>query len=164
MQSEIDNAIALSKANESLRQEAAAFDQSLIQYRQWMRVRRAMLWTGVALLPAVMVVCTLILTYHERFTATTVSAASAALLVDSLGIVGAVWKGTIGLAAPTVPVPITQMPNGSVRSATYQVPGQLSPSDEAAIDDEIANDQEEAQSWRTDEPREPREDGRVTSG
>jgi predicted metal-dependent hydrolase len=110
MRPEATDAIALSHANENLRQEAAAFDLSLTQYRQWMRVRRAMLWAAVVLLPAVMGVAALIIIHHDRFPPETVLMAASALLVDSLGIVGALWRATLRFAAPAVPVPITQLP------------------------------------------------------
>jgi hypothetical protein len=106
-----EKGILLATANEQLRQEAAAFDAQLKQYEMWMRARRAMLWTGICLLPAVMVISSLILLFHEAFTTTTVSAAGGALFVDAVGIIGAVWKGTMSLETPSAPAAVTKQPN-----------------------------------------------------
>lgn len=110
MATNADQAILLAQANERLRQEAAAFDESMRQYRLWMRVRRAMLWVGTALLPSIMAASVLILIFHERFATGTVTAAAAALFVDSLGVVGAIWKSVAGLAPPEAPRPISNEP------------------------------------------------------
>jgi hypothetical protein len=105
--SELDDGIRLAQANERLRQEAAAFQAHLDQYHLWMRARRALLWVGIALLPAMMVISVLVLFYHDKFPAAAVTAASGALFVDALGIIGAVWKGIMTLDPPAAPAPIT---------------------------------------------------------
>jgi hypothetical protein len=109
MNPDLDRGILLAKANEQLRQESLAFETQLRQYQLWMRVRRAMLWTGVALLPLIMIICALVLFFHESFSSAVVTAAAAALFVDSLGIVGAVWKGAMSLEPPAPPRPLTNL-------------------------------------------------------
>lgn len=112
MSSEFEQSLILAEANERLRQEGAAFDTLQEQYAREMRVRRAMLWTAVILLPAVMSICIFVLVRYEDFDQLTVAMASGALFVDALGLVIMIWRATIRMQPPKVPAPITQVNYG----------------------------------------------------
>lgn len=132
----LDRDIQLAAANEQIRQEAAAFETQLRQYQLWMRARRAMLWTGVGLLPAVVLACSYVLLFHESFSSTVVATAGAALFVDSLGIVGAVWKGAMSLEPPAPPVPLTSLAAGRTSMAdTGEDDGRLATAQEGIEND-----------------------------
>ena len=102
-----EGAIMLAQAVERLRQETAAFDESMRQYRLWMRVRRSLLWVGIALLPAAIATSAMVIALHERFSAVAVAAASSALFVG-VGAVAAMWKIMAGLAPLEAPRPTSE--------------------------------------------------------
>lgn len=105
MTSPTDDTIALARAAETLRQERETFDQRKAQDRRWHVQRLAMGWMAFAALPFIAAVCGWVIFNHEDFTPATVSLAAAALLVDTLGLVGAVWRGILGKGPePLAPV------------------------------------------------------------
>jgi hypothetical protein len=100
------DALRVARATEQLRQEAAAFDQHAAQAKCWFRVRFAI---GVMAPIALAVTCfaaTFIIVDHSAFDVWAVRLAAGALLVDVLGIVGAVARIVLG-KGPRELAPIT---------------------------------------------------------
>jgi len=78
--------------NERLRQERETFNQHKDHQNHWFRLRLVMGYTSVILLLAIMGVSTYILFNISSFSGSVVTAAGAALFVDSLGLVVSIWK------------------------------------------------------------------------
>lgn len=101
-----ERTIALSQQSERLRQERETFDQAKEKDRRSFRLRLAMGWVACGMLPAVAVACFIVLTFHEQFADGTVTLAAAALFVDVLGCVVAVWQAFAG-GKPETLAPVT---------------------------------------------------------
>jgi hypothetical protein len=74
-------------------------------------LRLAMGWTAVGVLPFVDGICGWMIFHHQSFTRGTITAATTALLVDTLGLVGTVWRIVLG-KGPESLGPITSTPRG----------------------------------------------------
>jgi hypothetical protein len=94
------DAIELAHAAERLRQEREVFDQKKAQDRKMFILRLTMGWTAVALLVAICAFSGFIICDNNEFSSETVTAATSALLVEALGLVGAIWRGTAGRPSP----------------------------------------------------------------
>jgi hypothetical protein len=84
--------VVLARATEQLRQERETFDQAKQHEGRWFVLRLVMGYAAVLLLAAIMVVASYILFNALLFPTAVVTAAGAALFVDVLGLLIAVWK------------------------------------------------------------------------
>jgi membrane-associated HD superfamily phosphohydrolase len=84
--------VVLARATEQLRQERDTFDQARQHEARWFILRLVMGYAAVALLLAVILVASYIIFSASHFPAAVVTAAGAALFVDVLGLLIAVWK------------------------------------------------------------------------
>ena len=82
----------LLRLEEQLRQERETFDHRKLQDARWFVLRLRMGYTAAVMLPVVALACAYVLLNHPQFPASVVTSAGAALLVDVLGLVVAVWK------------------------------------------------------------------------
>jgi hypothetical protein len=98
MADDLRRAIAVEDAAERIRQERETFDQLKRQDARWFTVRLVAAWIAVLMLPVVFVTTVSIVLRHTAYPASVVTAASAALFVDVLGIAGTVWKGAFSRA------------------------------------------------------------------
>lgn len=103
------DAVILAQAEERLRQERELFDQRKAQDRKTFALRLAMGWTAVALLVAICAFAGYIILNRTSFDGTTVTVATSALLVEALGLVIAIWRGTMG-RGPSELEPTTAAP------------------------------------------------------
>lgn len=83
---------ALLRLEEQLRQERETFDHRKLQDSRWFALRLRMGYTAAVMLPLVALACAYVLLNHPQFPPSVVTSAGAALLVDVLGLVVAVWK------------------------------------------------------------------------
>jgi hypothetical protein len=105
----VTDTIALAREQEQLRQERETFDQRKKQDGRWFLLRLAMGWTAVALLPGIGVTSGWIIFHYAQFAASTVTVATGALLVDTLGLVLSVWRIVLGRGPESLgPVTATQ--------------------------------------------------------
>jgi hypothetical protein len=109
----IPEAIRLEQAGERLRQERETFNQSKSQVERWFRLRLAMGWTAVALLPSMLTVSGYVIFNHDRFTTNTVAAASSAIFVDGIGFLIAVWKIVLNPGSTSTLSPVTTIGGGT---------------------------------------------------
>jgi hypothetical protein len=86
------NSTIIARASEQLRQERETFDQRKKHESMWFVLRLIMGYASVLLLSVILIVASYIIFHSDRFSATVITAASAALFVDALGLVVAVWK------------------------------------------------------------------------
>ncbi len=93
---EANIAVVLARAEERLRQERELFDQKKAQDRKMFVLKLTMGWTAVALLVAICAFAGYIILNNHDFNGATVATASSALLVEALGLAGAIWRGTFG--------------------------------------------------------------------
>jgi len=84
--------IKIERAMEQLRQEREIFGQRKAQESRWFILRLTMGYASVALLLAVIIICSIVLFRSSKFPEFTVKAAGAALFVDVLGLLIGVWK------------------------------------------------------------------------
>lgn len=84
--------VVLARATEQLRQERETFDQAKRHEGRWFILRLVMGYAAVILLTAIMMVASYILFSAAAFPGGVVTAAGAALFVDVLGLLVAVWK------------------------------------------------------------------------
>jgi uncharacterized membrane protein YqjE len=108
---EAHDAVVFAQAAERLRQERELFDQRKAQDRKTFVLRLTMGWTAVGLLVAICAFAGYIIINHDEYGAATVTAATTALLLEALGLVGAIWRGTLG-KGPTELEPTTAAPLG----------------------------------------------------
>jgi hypothetical protein len=101
--------IALGTAQEHLRQQRETFDQRKRHDGRWFLLKLVMGWIAVALLPGIAVICGFVIFSPERYSTTTVAAATAALFVDTLGLVMSVWRLVLG-KGPDPLQPVTDTP------------------------------------------------------
>ena len=107
MATEVDATIVVARAQEQLRQERETFDQKKRQDSRWFLLRLAMGWSAVVLLPAIGGISGWVIANHSHFSTGTVTLASSALFVDSLGLVLAVWRIVLGVG-PEGLAPVTR--------------------------------------------------------
>lgn len=117
-------AVVLATANERLRQERETFDQRKEQDRRWFKLRMAMGWLAVVLLPLLGAAAFYVLYNNDEFTPATVTAASAAFFVDVVGLVISIWKVVLG-QSPKAFEPVT----GAVPGAPGLPPAPTGPDD-----------------------------------
>lgn len=96
MSTPVEQTITVVEAEERLRQESETFDQRKAQDQRWFVLRLAMGWTAVGILPGVDGICGWVIFNHKSFSSGSVTAATTALLVDTVGLVGTIWKTVIG--------------------------------------------------------------------
>ncbi len=84
--------ILIERAAEQLRQEQEVFEQRRSQESRWFYLRLVMGYSAVVLLVSVMAVASYVLLNNDQFQTSVVSAAGAALFLDVLGLLVAVWK------------------------------------------------------------------------
>ncbi|MEQ8690199.1 MAG: hypothetical protein RIC89_05095, partial [Pseudomonadales bacterium] len=107
------DASQLATIEERLRQERETFDQRKEQEGRWFSLRLRMGYTAVVLLPTVAIICGYILLNSNTFPAAVVTSAGAALFVDILGLVAAVFKLVFHERAVTKLEPVTEQLNNS---------------------------------------------------
>jgi hypothetical protein len=112
----ISERIAVSNAEERLRQERETFNQRKQQDARWFVIRQAMSWVAIILVPTIAATCGWIIFDHHDFTTATVTIAASALLFDILGLFISIWKIILG-SGPQTLVPITQKINRRDRPA-----------------------------------------------
>lgn len=88
----LDASIRLERHAERLRQERETFNQRKEQDGRWVTLRLAMGWLAFIMLPAIAVLCAVVMLSPEQYSAATVTTATAALLADTLGLILSVWK------------------------------------------------------------------------
>jgi hypothetical protein len=87
-----EQAVLLAQAQQRLQQEQTIFESQMERERAFRRLQLAVGWVTVVMLPSIAVVCVWIISNHETFPPTMLTAASATLFVDVLGIIGATWR------------------------------------------------------------------------
>ncbi|MGN2634597.1 hypothetical protein ACTD5D_00055 [Nocardia takedensis] len=92
----ISDEIELLEAQERLRQSRETFDQRRRQDSRWFLLKLVMGWTSVVFLPGIAVTCGYVIFNFHDFDPATVTAATVALLVDTLGLVLSVWRLVLG--------------------------------------------------------------------
>lgn len=109
-------AVAIARLNERLRQERELFNQRKKQDVRSFRLWMAMGWTAVVLFPAICAFSGFVLVNHGEFADGIVALAASALLVEALGLVGAVWRAAMGYRPkrlePTTP-PLKEAEEGA---------------------------------------------------
>lgn len=93
---EVTETVVIARAEERLRQERETFDQKKRQDGRWFILRLAMGWSAVFLLPGIGVVSGWVIANQSDFSGSTVTLAASSLLVDSVGLVIAVWRIVLG--------------------------------------------------------------------
>jgi hypothetical protein len=99
----------LAQAEGALRQQQAAFNQLIAQDQASFRQRYIIGWILIVLFVGICAVCGYVIVNSSEFPATAVTAAASALLVEALGLVGAIIKGIMGVQPkelePTIAMP-----------------------------------------------------------
>lgn len=98
--------IAIATAEEKLRQERETFDQRKEQDARYFKLKMTMGWIAAILLPAIGVTCGWIIFHSREFNSATVTVATSALLVDTLGLFVSIWKVVMG-SGPKALEPVT---------------------------------------------------------
>lgn len=80
------------RLEEQLRQERTVFDQTLAHTERWFTLRLRLGYLAAVLLPSFFLLASYFIIEHEAYPVAVVNAASAALFVDVIGLVLAVWK------------------------------------------------------------------------
>ncbi len=104
--------LAEQKVWQRLRQEQATFDQKRVQDARWCVLRMAMGILAMLVIPAMIVICALII-FDSHQHVTVKGLAASTLLVDILGLMGAVWRVILNPASVSQLAPVT---------APYEVP------------------------------------------
>jgi hypothetical protein len=104
--------VAIARATEQLRQERETFNQVKNQAARWFLLRLVMGYSAIILLCAVMFVASYVLMHAPDYTKEVVVAAGAALFVDVIGLLVAVWKIALnpGFHATLSPVTREEIP------------------------------------------------------
>jgi hypothetical protein len=111
--------IELLRAQEQLRQQRETFDQRKRQDSRWFLLKLVMGWTSVVLLPGIGFTCGYVIFNYQDFSPPTVTAATAALFVDALGLVMSVWRLVLGKSPdPLQPIGDTPMPAAGASPAS----------------------------------------------
>lgn len=107
----IGEEIELLREQEQLRQQRETFDQRKRQDSRWFLLKLVMGWASVVLLPGIGFTCGYVIFNHTEFTSATVTAATAALFVDTLGLIISVWRLVLGRGPdPLQPIEDTATP------------------------------------------------------
>lgn len=104
----VDSSASLTeqKVTQRLRQEQATFDQKRVQDARWFVLRMAMGILAMLVIPAMIVICVLIIfNPHQEVTVKVLAAST--LLVDILGLMGAVWRVILNPASVSQLAPVT---------------------------------------------------------
>lgn len=101
--------VVVARATEQLRQERETFDQAKQHEGRWFVLRLVMGYSAVLLLGAIMVIASYVLFNSSVFPASVVTAAGAALFVDVLGLLIAVWKIALNPNFYARLAPVTQI-------------------------------------------------------
>ena len=101
--------VVVARATEQLRQERETFDQAKQHEGRWFVLRLVMGYSAVLLLGAIMAVASYVLFNSSSFPAGVVTAAGAALFVDVLGLLMAVWKIALNPNFSARLAPVTQV-------------------------------------------------------
>ena len=99
-------ASALLRIEERLRQERETFDQRKEQEAKWFSLRLRMGYIAALMLPSVAIVAGYILINSASYVSTVVTSAGAALFLDVLGLLAAVWKVVLNPGSVTRLEPI----------------------------------------------------------
>lgn len=118
MNNSVLSPVAIERATEQLRQERETFNQAKQHEGRWFVLRLVMGYSAVVLLGAVMLVASYILFNAAAFPTGVVTAAGAALFVDVLGLLIAVWKIALNPDFHAKLTPITREELPSLSSAT----------------------------------------------
>lgn len=110
----------LLRLEEQLRQERETFDHRKLQDSRWFSLRLRMGYTAAVMLPLVAMACAYVLFNHPQFPQSVVTSAGAALLVDVLGLVVAVWKVVLNPGSLTRLDPVISH-TGSAQAAVGQM-------------------------------------------
>jgi uncharacterized membrane protein YqjE len=84
--------IMIEREMERTRQDRETFDQHKKHENRWFMLRLTMGYTSIFLLASIMAVSSIILFNNDKFPASVVTSAGAALFVDVLGLIIGVWK------------------------------------------------------------------------
>ena len=103
------NPIVIERAMERLRQERETFNQHKAHEDRWFALRIVMGYSSVALLFAIMALCSYISLYNTAFSSTVVASAGAALFGDVLGLLVGVWKIALNPNFLAKLVPVTSV-------------------------------------------------------
>jgi hypothetical protein len=114
--------VQLQRELERITQEREVFDQHKAHENLWFMLRLGIGWCSVLLLPSVMAVSSYVLLRSPLYPDAVVTAAAAALFVDVLGVVAAVWKIALAPESITALEPVTKV-SGSALPATPGSPG-----------------------------------------
>jgi hypothetical protein len=98
--------VAISQAEERMRQERETFNQRQKQDRWWFRVRISMACVAMVLLPSLGLLCAWIALHHSEYSAPVGSLAAAGLVQEILGLLAAIWKLAFG-SGPKALEPVT---------------------------------------------------------
>jgi hypothetical protein len=88
----IDATLEISRRQERLRQERAAFDADERRTERWFLLRLVMGWVSVPGLLALGCFAGWVMVHHDEFPSEVVTLAASAILVDSLGLFVFVWR------------------------------------------------------------------------
>lgn len=110
MSSPKSRTIAIEEAMERLRQEQVTFEQRKLQDERWFTLRLRTGYTAVVVLPTIAVLCGWIVLKAADYPAAAVTAASATLFGDVLGLLIAVWKVVLNPSSGSKLAPVT-VPN-----------------------------------------------------
>jgi hypothetical protein len=136
MNDNTENPVSVSdeRMRERLRQERETFDQHKTHENRWFTLRLVMGYSSVLLLLAVMGISSYILLNHALFPAAVITSAGAALFVDVLGLLVAVWKIVFNPDFMTKLAPVTQVrPSDTVRGNITVSPATNKVSEELTI-------------------------------
>lgn len=97
--------LQLIQGQERIRQIQETFNQRKRQDERWFLLRLAFGYASAVSLLGISVLCGWMILHHKDFSAASVTAATSALLVDTLGVILSVWKVVIGNGlAPLAPL------------------------------------------------------------
>lgn len=102
------NTIAVQNAIERLRQEKETFEQRRAQGERWFSLRLRMGYTAIILLPTIAAISGYIILNPANYSVATTTAAAAALFVDILGLLAAMWKVVLNPETVTRLDPVTE--------------------------------------------------------
>lgn len=100
--------IELESAMQRLKQEQVTFDLHKRQSQSWFFLRLAVGYSAVLLLPAIAAICGFIILNPINFNVATITAASATLFGDVVGLLVAIWKIVINSESGSKLEPVTQ--------------------------------------------------------
>jgi hypothetical protein len=100
--------IDIERAAERIRQEKETFNQRKKQDSQWFILKLVMGFFSVILLAGILVIATYILINNDKFPASVIASAGAALFIDILGLIISVWKIVLNPNSITKLEPVTK--------------------------------------------------------